>query len=355
MLKAYKPIKHKIFDAHKLLEYLVVHVWCEADNQRCKTKLNTELKAIYEDTRIQPKSFKNPVRKIYSICKKLSAKDKEEFKQAFIINNQIEDLCKNPSKRIPLSSLNQDLMKEVIPFLKTLYKSFLGWKLIGDTYGSKKEYYDDLIKSNDFSFCPCCGYGQIKTIYDKGHSAFDHYLSLKYYPFSVVNFLNLIPLCDECNSDNKSESDILSAGKKVFYPISTSHPEIKVDYDISSSSFKEIVIKINSPDKLDKKHIVVKFNLIGDEVESWDSIFKIKGRYFGQVASNRGNWLGDVREAFRNVRINTPTLADAFDHVIDSDANKYQGFLKSPYLEKMKTFTSLFEAIKEVSGNYRIN
>jgi len=350
MLKTYKPLKHKIFGAHKLIEHLVVEVWCKADANNYYDKLNDELKILNDKN----EWFRDNLNEIYEVCKTLSLQAKADFETAFLTNNKISELCTNPSMKIDLSTLDENLMTLSIPFFKELYKRFLSWVDVKNRYGSKKEYYDDLKKNSGFDFCPCCGYGQIKTIYDKGHSAFDHYLPLKYYPFSVVNFYNLIPLCSECNSDNKGETDILEDGKKVFYPINESHPEIKIDYDISSTSFKEIVIKIKSTDKLDNKHINVKFNIVSDEMGSWDATFNIKTRYFGQVASNRGSWLGDVREAYRDPDVNTPTFEHAFDRVIKTDANKYQGFLKSPYLNRMKSFSSLIEALEEVTGDYKI-
>jgi len=354
MLKAYQPIRHKISGAHKLLEFLVLKVWCKADNKSCESKLNANLKALYDNSHIDDDSFKKPVKKIYSICKGLSVAEIKAFKKAFVTNNKIKELCNDPSKAIPLATLNNDLADEVIPFFKTLYKSFMSWKFIKDTYGTKKEYYDKLITKNGFKFCPCCGFGTIKTIYDKGHSPYDHYLPLKHYPFSVVNFKNLVPLCTECNSDYKGETDILKAGKKVFYPINSSHIEINIDYAISSNSFRYIIIKTNSTNKLSRKHIEVLFNVSGEEINSWDSTFDIKSRYFGQVANNRESWLNDVRETYRDSDINTPTFEHAFDKVIKSDANKYQGFLKSPYLNRMKSFSSLIEAMEEVTGDYRI-
>lgn len=351
MLKAYKPLEHKIFGTHVLIEHLVLEVWCKADANNYYDKLNDELKALNDKN----EWFRDSINSIYQVCQILIPQEKIDFQNAFLINNTISDLCANPSMRIDIYTLNSQLTDLVVPFFKELYKRFLSWVDVKNNYGSKKEYYDALKSNSDFDFCPCCGYGQIKTIYDKGHSPFDHYLPLKHYPFSVVNFQNLIPLCTECNSDNKGEKDILKEEKRVFYPIKQDHITIEIDYDISSKSFKEIVIKINNDDKLDKEHIKVKFNQSGEEIESWIEIFDIQTRYFGQVANNRGNWIDDVREAYRNKRINTPSYEDAFEHIIDTDANKYQGFLKSPFLAKLKDFSSLIEAMEEVSGDYQIN
>lgn len=352
MLRAYTPIKDSIFDAHKLIEYLVIEVWCKADNQRCRTKLNDELKNLYDNTRLE--WFKKSLNTIYRVSKTLSRAEKTAFKTAFQANNNIKDLCSNPSNRVPINTLNKELLKVIIPFFKELYNSFLKWKDVQTKYGSKKSYYDKLITSNKLKYCPCCGFGQIKTIYDDGHSPFDHYLPLKHYPFSVVNFNNLIPLCTICNSDNKGETDILKKNKKVFYPLNKAHKKIEIKVDIEAKVFQKIIVKINKSDKLDKKDVAVKFSTNSEEITSWDKIFDIKNRYFGQIANNRENWLNDVREVFRNKDIKTANYEKAFDMVIKLDSNKELGFLKTPFLNKMRSFTSLIEAYEEVTGDYII-
>lgn len=352
MLKAYKPIKNSIFDAHKLIEYLVIEVWCKSDNQRCRTKLNDELKILYDNTRLI--WFKKSLNEIYKVSKTLSIAEKDAFQNAFEINNNIEALCSNPTTRVTINTLNKDLLKVILPFFKELYSNFLKWVDVSAKYGSKKEYYNDLITFNKFKFCPCCGFGQIKTIYDDGHSPFDHYLPLKHYPFSVVNFNNLIPLCNICNSDNKGEKDILKKDKKVFFPLNKKHKEIGIKVEVETKIFKRIIVKINKSDELDKNDVAVDFSDKSEEITSWDEIFKIKKRYFGQIANNRENWLNDVKQVFRNKKIKTANYVEAFDMVIELDSNKELGFLKTPFLNKMKSFTSLIEAYEEVTGDYII-
>ncbi|MDN3493794.1 hypothetical protein [Winogradskyella bathintestinalis] len=347
MLLNYKPIKHNIFGAHLLIEHLVLEVFCKANKSSYKSKLNSELKILIDKN----KWFDQSIKKIYVICRDLSSDEKNALKTAFITNNKIKDLCANPTLKISLDTLNEELLDEVIPFFKELYKRFLTWVDVKNKYGSKKEYYDDLIKYNNLKFCPCCGYGQIKTIYDKGHSAFDHYLPLKYYPFSVVNFNNLIPLCTVCNSDYKGETDILNGNKKVFYPLTNDIQDINVSIDFDKGILPKLIIKTEEKaDKLKEKDITVNFDKSGEEVLSWNSIFNIKGRYFGEVGTNRVSWLNDVRSAYRKPRI--LTYNDAFDEIIEDDSNKYLGFLKSPYLKKMKSFSFLVQAMDEVSGDY---
>lgn len=352
MLKVYKPIPHNIYKAHNLILYLVNEVWSKADNGQCKSKLNDELKALYED---QP-WFQDQVKAIYKVCKSLKTQEKEDFKTAFAHNNRIEELCDGSIAPISLSALNKDLVKVVKPFFKKLYTKFLGWKTIRDNYGEKKTYYDELNLKNGFIDCPCCGYGDLKTIYSKGRSAFDHYLPQKYYPFSSTNFNNLVPICTTCNSDEKGEVDVLKKGKPIYYPFAKTHPNIEVTVKVNKKALKKLIEPTDDLEsKITKSEIKVGFNLSDDKTQSWDKIFDIKTRYFGKVADNRVSWLDDVRQMYRDPDTTVNTYEGAFDKIITIDSNKYLGFLKSPYLKSMKSNSHLIKAMDEVSGSSRIN
>ena len=356
MLKVYRPIQplHDIFKAHSLIEILVNEVWCKADKKPVKSKLNSTLKSLYEDGRL--KSFKEDVDKIYKICQSLTIKEKTDFKNAFATNNRIEDLCNKSIKPVPLSTLNKKLVENIVPFFKGLYTGFLDWKTVKAYSGEKKCYYDDLNLLNDFIDCPCCGYGDLKTIYSKGRSAYDHYLPQKHYPFSSTNFENLFPICAECNSDEKGEDDILKEKKLIFYPFADNHPNIGVIVKVDSKAYLKLIKPTTDlSNKLTNKELEIDFNINNERVESWDRIFDIKSRYFGKIADNRVSWFGDVREIYRDPDIKTKTVEDAFDKVIKLDSKKYLGFLKTPYLRNLKSNKHLIKAIEEVSGSSKIN
>lgn len=349
MLRTYKPINHKIFEVQKLIEYLVYEVWCKPDENDCYNKLNDELKTLYDNPRSD--WVKNSITSIYEEAKKLSNDDIATFKEVFTENNKIKYLCSNPTESRSLSLLTDDFRKVIEPFFKSIYTKLLDLTFIQNNYGTKKEYYNQLITDNKVKYCPCCGYGDMKTIYEKGYSAYDHYLPQKHYPFSTVNFNNLVPLCDNCNSSNKGDTDILSDGKKVHYPLNSSYSEIEIELDISEDSFQEIIIKTNNSDLLEEKHIKVNFSDKSEETESWDTIFGIRTRYFGKIAGNRANWIDDVREVYRHSKIVTESVQDAFDLTIELKTSSDLGFLKVPFLKKMKSFKAMEKAIKEVTGD----
>ena len=354
MLKVYKPLPHDIYKAHNLIEYLVNEVWCMADNKQCKSKLNDELKALYED---QP-WLKKQIKAIYKVCKSLTPQEKEDFKNAFAHNNRIEELCDGKITPIALSTLNKDLVKVVKPFFKELYTRFLGWKVIREKYGDKKEYYDQLNRKNGFIDCPCCGFGDLETIYSKYRSAFDHYLPQKHYSFSSINFNNLVPICTTCNSGRKGEKDILKEGKPVYYPFAKTHPNIEVTVDVDKKVLKKLIESTNDlKSEISKSEIKVDFNLKDDKTKSWDRIFDIKSRYFERISSNRIGWFTKVDKHYRKYKekIIDYSVENAFDDVIEDDSDDQLGFLKAPYLESLKSNRHLVKAIEEVAGSSKIN
>ncbi|MDH5033774.1 hypothetical protein [Chryseobacterium cucumeris] len=352
MLKAYRKIDHKIFKAQDIVIYLVEEIFCKADQQRCFTKIKKHktLKSLYEN----PLSnwFKLNVEKIYIECRRLDNSDKNTLKRVFHNHNDIESLCEKPTTLIPLSQINLTVRDLIADFFREFYNKFLEWKIIKDEFGTKKEYYDDLLWENEhITACPCCGYGILKTVYEKGHSPYDHYLPKKHYPLSSINFNNLFPLCSECNSDYKGEKPILNYKKKVFYPFGTALPQIDFEIKVDPSS---LVKFINKKERINNKDLKIKIlcdSKYNEEIESWDTIFKVEERFFGQVATNGKAWLDDVREKHRNSK---KSYADCFDEIIKDDSNKYLGFLKSPFLSQLKEHQSLIEAIEEVSGSSTI-
>jgi hypothetical protein len=355
MLRVYKKIDHKVFKVQDLVTFLVEEVFCKADKQRSITKLkaNLTLEKLYNNKNSD--WFKKQVDDIYIKSRELTLDERKTFIEIFTCNNNIENLCNNPSSRKSLDLLSYKISDTVIAFFKELYDRLLKWVDIESEYGSKKEYYNDLIDENDFKFCPCCGYGNIETVYDKGHSAFDHYLPVKHYPFSVINFYNLFPLCYQCNSGAKSSKDVLESNKKIFYPFNINHPSITFKMDIDSKSlikFLEKVKKNDRPNSDDLKILPICDSACQEQVESWEEVYEIKQRYFGQAATFAISWMDDVREKQRKTK---KTLTDCFDDIIEDDSNKHLGFLKSPFLKELKKYDSLIEAYEETRSSSIIN
>ena len=355
MLRVYKPVNHKIKNVHKLMEHLVIEVWCKADRKLPKTKLNAELKSIYENKDYE--WFKNSVDNIYALFKdkSISQAEKDKFQRIFINNNEIEKLCNGSNTPVYSKDFHPTIKDAIVNFFSELYTKFLGWKDIKDNYGTKKDYYDALVsKTNKFKECPCCGYGDLKTWFSDSRSAFAHYLPIKHYPLSSVNFDNLAPICDECNGRSvKGEKDILSKGKKkAFYPFGKTHPVINVSIDFSTSIIPFSIDDLND-EKFDKNSFKITYSVSSPEVDLWNTTYKIDSRYKGKLADNKCGWFLKVKKqyAIEHKKDNTYNAVNAFDHLIELEQEENLSMLKIPYLNKLKSFSPLLKAIEEVSGS----
>lgn len=346
MLKTYTPIvTDPIFKLHELTEHLVCEVWACADNNEVASKLHQEFLPIYENY----EWVKLSVDKIYKYCNDLEEKEVHllKLKEAFIQNNKIEELCNGLIKPILVEDLPV-FIGDIQLLFKRFYTELLDRSLVT---GNKKIYYDTLYSENKFSFCPCCGYYPMKTWSDKGHEAYDHYLPQTKFPFSSVNFRNLVPLCHVCNSTSKGAKNPIENGRIVFYPFGIKKNDIKICVEIPSVNKIEHLYK---DEIIEDNDIII--TLIGEEQErinSWDEIFEIKGRFFSRMEASRNSWINRVKKYHAiQKRRGDFDFNDSFNEVIEQLADpSYQndGFLAAPFLESLKPFNNIIEAMEEVS------
>jgi hypothetical protein len=99
----------------------------------------------------------------------------------------------------------------------------------------------DLLKPDldDFAHCPYCGINEPRTL--------DHYIPKESHPEFSIFPLNLIPICNQCNSTYKGVK-FLSAGKRIFlHSYLDAFPDFYfVVADISIGTKIEINFKIES-------------------------------------------------------------------------------------------------------------
>ena len=114
---------------------------------------------------------------------------------------------------------------------------------------------------------------------------YDHYLPKDTYPFSAVNFKNLVPVCSDCNSFQvKSNDDILRHTGKVFYPFDTAHQTI--NFEITIAVQNDSVLE-NIEWKIDYSCAAGKDN----ELTAWKAIYKIEDRHQKYLRGNIRSWV----------------------------------------------------------------
>ncbi|MCG8373858.1 MAG: hypothetical protein MI700_10010 [Balneolales bacterium] len=389
MLFTYQYIEHDIEKLQEYLDFLFNEVWLTAVGEFEADKLdgNPYLKQIYIDfgnIDYDPSSakknekgksayfFNSSIERIYD---EFSSIDddvfKEELREYYVANNNIESLCSDKTK-LPISYADikgkyPELEKLLSNFYKKLYGSESPFNL--DAFGqlTKKllpSHYEDFMEINDDEICPFCGILPIKGNNHSYREAYDHYLPKGLYPFNALNFKNLVPMCHECNSTYKlTEDPIYEDYKKIdplkkeeyrqlaFYPYSNNHPQIDIEIDLKSSDIDNL-----EPDDIDIK---LESNGHDEQIESWKRVFGIEERYLAILCAKHGGkeWFADVYDHFENAKVLSDIQkADEYYHKVirattrnDCDAEM---ILKRKFLEKCRSNGLLpgIESLKDKKG-----
>jgi hypothetical protein len=229
--------------------------------------------------------LKKKLNEIYNIVKEWDQPQKTAFCEAIRRSNNIKQICDGdliPWKENDIPIEVRELTKTL--FLK-LYDDVLKGTFFKENYGDRKSHYHAFKKhaSNDFEFCPACGIVEMKTAEDKKTDQYDHYLPKDIYPFSSVNFENLVPTCIDCNSiEVKSNKDILIYSGKVFYPFDENNNEIDIDLSIKTNhaDLSKIVWDINYSCTNDK----------AEQIEAWKEVYNIESRHKTHVSGKIPKW-----------------------------------------------------------------
>jgi hypothetical protein len=256
--------------------------------------------------------------------------DKLTLQNAFKYNSPIELLCNDPTCDSPIKFTaiqNEGFRKLLKDFLTDLWEDYPIIKAIEDNYGLVQDHFNDFIDNNHQKafVCPFCGLHKLKPSKAVNRDAYDHYIPKAFYPFISINYLNLFPICHECNSDEKKATDTLfinGTRRKVFYPYDTSYRSdqlsivVEPQESYSSFNFKTLLqdIKWN-----------YKFTYEGNSdqrLESWDEIFRIKGRYKENILQYQNEWFGQLTTKYKRELKKGTAFFDFKDEVINDSKDE---------------------------------
>jgi hypothetical protein len=277
----------------------------------------------------------NPLSDAYLICKGLSTKQLKTLKKAVHNNNKIRELCNGtiePVKYSEIEVINADLVVALKSFCNYLYDEVIKKAPFYNNYQKIDLYYDSVVERS--SICRCCGINKILTKFHSHRSALDHYLPRNHYPFNSLNFNNLMPICDVCNSkyklgedtlyrtDNKGRANQNITRVKAFYPYRFDTPDI------------EINIAFNKPYDATIEPSNIQLDLLcngfDEEVETWDRVFGIKEIYKAECCTD------EMRMFFEEEFYGLMGLGiSEVDYLQLLENNKYGNvnFLKIPFLK----------------------
>ncbi|MEL6560102.1 MAG: hypothetical protein AAFQ94_18070 [Bacteroidota bacterium] len=355
MLFTYKYIdNHPIYKLQEWIDHLFLEVWCKADAavdfdiDMLEDDLKEITLAIDHDERIKTDYFYGPIQEVYKLFQGFDAHTKTLLAKAYRHNNAVEDLCGQNGDCQPfyfkeLTAISEPLHKALYNFNKHLFESVIKLKVVQEKLGcTMQDHYNDFMEENDEGKCPFCGIGDMKGIYESRREAYDHYLPKGLYPFSAINFRNLVPMCNDCNSAYKLSKDPLynkekKMRRKAFYPFAVNkHPKIEIKL-----GFKKQFTDDTQPEDLD---IQLAAKDADEELSTWNDLFGIEERYKAKcLKKNEGKyWMQRILDEWRFYSTD-PDSNTSIDRIVDKEIRiastnlqAEANFLKVAFLEGVR-------------------
>jgi hypothetical protein len=236
--------------------------------------------------------LKKKLGNVFNEYKAISDKSiRDRILNAYTLLNQVKELCidlpfKNFDEKENLKAITGDSKNEfwlhIEDLFETLYNNYLEYHEFekhSEINTTVKEYIDDFNKLNKITICPFCGIEGITRTAGQQRTALDHWLCKSKFPFSSVNFDNLVPLGNYCNGKGvKGSRNVLidEHQKRVtsLYPY-INHQSFKLKFSFLSEP-KRIEDYNSNNWSLDILPNDPKENGL---FNSWMSIFNIKQRF----------------------------------------------------------------------------
>lgn len=356
MLFTYKYLDHDIVNLQKWIDFLFINVWCEAQSEFSFELFNgcKDFKAILEKEAWKEVSdeksekakkrkkaidhLTGPISVIYDIFKdELTPYQRQKLKNWYSVNKRLDNICAakksfKPITKKDLSKISKNLAKQLYDFHISLYTSVLDLAIIRNQNGTLENHYQEFVKKNNKGVCPFCGIEPLQSYEMKGHEAYDHYLPKENYPLFAINFRNLVPTCQKCNSKEKSrKSPILKKGKsyptKCLFPYSKTNPVIDI----------QISVNIRNYTFYEHKHLSINFktNKATKEVSNWWHMYGLEMRYKDVLTNNSIGgkyWLVELLDEITDPEEREKIL-DKLPQKLENSKFKGQNFLKVPFLQ----------------------
>ncbi|WP_244505988.1 HNH endonuclease [Pseudomonas indica] len=180
-------------------------------------------------------------------------------------------------------------------------------------------------EANKIGKCPFCGINDLRGIHHTRREAYDHYLPKYRYPFNSINFKNLAPACQECNSVYKLSKDPAhkeSGRHKAFYPY-VAGPAIEIQVALQHSGVADLT----------PADIKLEFGpaSISEKIETWKDVYGIEERYKAKLCSADAiDWV----EQFRILnRRQAYSAGDYIEDISKSDPFANINFLKRAFMQ----------------------
>ncbi len=346
MLFPYTYVPHKMERMQEFIDFIFHEVWCKAPIGEIfhpeLFKGNPDLKEVMSEFGFSSqaaergKVFYKDVKTIYELFELLSPQEIQQLKLWYQGNNDLEKVCANdPAAQLAryadIAPLHQYLGGQLAIFFKELYsQSLLDLAALRAKIGDINDHYRTFVTANNVGKCPFCGTGDIKGLHYSKREAYDHYLPKALYPFNSINFFNLAPACNECNSTYKLSKDPAHSAtgrRKAFYPYTTKPYVIEL----------EVTLQHSAIEKLTPTNISLFFRAVGldEEIATWKDLYGIEERYKAMFCEeNYGKyWLMQTLDEWQWSDRSPADFLTTLDRQAIKKPYSECNFLKKPFLD----------------------
>ena len=341
MLNPYPFIEHDLDTLQKFTDYIFFDVWCNASKLKpyCFDLYdgNPELRNFlheleYDGRRGSGDIFLRYIENIYYQFTNLNDNEINRLKKWYKGNNDIENACADSSVyeivRYPdIENINASLSKNLEIFFSYLYEHCKDRAAAIKRFGSIFDRFQKFVRETNFRICPFCGLSELRTEHHTTRDAYDHYLPKDIYPFNSINFHNLSPACNTCNSSYKLRKDPLHGQngqrRKAFYPYTNRSTNISVKVSV-----------VNLDDQVMKKDnisIVISSPNV-QEAETWKELYGIEERYVAKCLASQNYWIESIVGECQNYCKEPQELLGIFEQKATRFPLDECNFLKSSFL-----------------------
>lgn len=309
MIKPYIYTDHAVQQLHVDVTDSLLYILDNNISTYDRNILQGKLKDVFKKKATKLEKYLKEITEEFG---KLNDTQKVFMKEAIENNNHIESLCNN-SVQPTLYDNIETRVSESIKILLHNFSYFLWdevFKYDGviELYGTILDHHEEFKNQQKIKVCPLCGIDPLKPPGRKVREAYDHYLPKSYYPFNSINLYNLVPTCGYCNSDEKSDGNILSDNgqnrRTAFFPFSSDDYTIEVTFRATGNMNELSLSKV-------VWHPEFTCNSNEDQrIESWRDIYKIDERYIEYSKFNESTWKGAILDKYQDSRSKGESFED---------------------------------------------
>lgn len=356
MLYTYVDIVHPI---HQLQSNICYYFERLFDLEPSPYEKDLVLRADFITLINSSKKFNNYLKDIAEKYIVLSNQEKDIVKKAYYNHLNIENLCIDTTLEVVKYTeiVNEDFQKLLKEFLTWLWDDYDSLpKALTDEYKNVQDHFNEFKKVQIGKVCPFCGINSLKPRTGrKRRNAYDHYIPKAMYPFVSINFKNLFPACNECNSDEKKEYDTPfqnNIRQKAIFPFDNNYSIDELTIGITpEETFSEVKLgTLLSDIDWNITFLLNEGNI--DVYNVWNDIFKIKTRYKEYIIEFEDTWFTDfvLKKFNEKVVVNQSTFQAYKDELINDSKDL---MIKDPLAILKYIYFSFVFTIPDIENKLR--